>query len=174
MVNHPFPVSSVAKPVERITVETNLAFEQLADAFERQLGRYDHVIGENLASRHADWEEASTTIDAMNGPHGLMIIFRLDLGATASLKGEPRQCLLYLIGNPLVATEIVSNDLRAALLVPFRVEIYAEGGKAMISYDRPSSSLGTLENAAINSIGAALDQKIAAVIAAIALAETTS
>jgi hypothetical protein len=72
-----------------------------------------------------------------------------------------------LVGSPLIATEIVNHDLRAAMLVPFRVEIFADEDGATIPYDLPSSSLATLGNAKIDVIGGQLDDRIAAVIAAL-------
>lgn len=153
--------------IERVTFETDLPYRDLIVAFEKQLGRYDHPIGEQLVRDQVSWAEAEETIGAMKGPHGMMIFFRVDLGPTASLKGERRECTLYLIGNPLIATQIVAHDMRAGLLVPFGVQVYSEGGNGIISYNRPASALATLGNAEIDTIGAGLDEKIAAVLAAI-------
>lgn len=154
--------------IERVTFETDLLYRDLIVDFEKQLGRYDHPIGEQLVRDQVSWTEAETTIGAMKGPHGLMLFFRIDLGQTASLKGERRDCMLYLIGNPLIATEIVALDMRAGLLVPFGVQIYSEGGNGIISYNRPSSMLATLGNAEIDTIGKGLDEKIETVVRAIA------
>jgi hypothetical protein len=54
------------------------------------------------------------------------------------------------------------------MLVPFRVELYANAGKAVISYDRPSSSLSTLENPAFDALGISLDAKMQNLIGALA------
>ena len=54
------------------------------------------------------------------------------------------------------------------MLVPFRVELYADTGNAVISYDRPSSSLATLENRALDALGSSLDEKMQSVIGALA------
>ena len=139
----------------------------LSKAFEGQLQRYRHEAGQGLVERQAAWAEVETVIGPMVGPHGLMIMFQMDLGRTASLRGRRRQCSLYLVGNPLIATEIVNHDLRAAMLVPFRVEVFADEDGAAITYDLPSSSLATLGNAEIDVIGGQLGDKIAAVIAAL-------
>jgi uncharacterized protein (DUF302 family) len=111
----------------------------------------------------------NATLSKMEGPFGLMTFIRLELGTIASLKGTQRQCCLFLVGNPLIATEIVGHDLRGAMLVPFRVEIYrdAEAVGASLSYDLPSSSLATLGNQAIDVIGASLDAKMDKVVAAL-------
>ena len=81
------------------------------------------------------------------------------------LTGTLRACSLYLIGNPLITSEI--TDIRAGTLVPFRVELYADAGKAVISYDRPAS-LSTLENPAFDALGISLDAKMQNLIGALA------
>jgi uncharacterized protein (DUF302 family) len=60
-------------------------------------------------------------------PHGLMIIARVDLGGVASLSGHETRCSLYLVGNPLIANQIISIDLRGSFYVPFRVALYDDG-----------------------------------------------
>lgn len=159
--------SSISADVERVTYETNLPYRDLIVAFENQLGHYDHAIGEQLVRDQVAWAEAETTIGGMKGPHGMMIFFRVDLGPTASLKGDRRECTLYLIGNPLIATQIVAHDMRAGLVVPFGVQVYSEGANGIISFVKPSSALATLGNADIDVIGKGLDEKITAVITAI-------
>ncbi|WP_232037356.1 DUF302 domain-containing protein [Sphingobium amiense] len=157
----------MSSSLDRVIFTSDLPYRELVPAFEAQLGRYDHPIGEQLVRDQATWSDAEATIGRMQGPHGMMIFFRIDLGPTASLKGQRRECTLYLIGNPLIATQIVAHDIRAGLLVPFGVQIYSDGGNAMISYNRPSSALASLGNAEIDKIGQGLDAKIETVIKAI-------
>jgi uncharacterized protein (DUF302 family) len=158
-------------PVERISVETGFSFGELVAAFEKQLGRYDRTTGAELVRKQASWEVVSMTIEAMAGPHGLMIMSHLELGRTVSLKGILRQCSLYLVGNPLIASE--TADIRAGMLVPFRVEIYADESGAVLSYDRPSSSLASLRNKTLDALGLSLDGKMERLIAALALSTET-
>jgi uncharacterized protein (DUF302 family) len=169
MTERAFHITSMTNPVARITVETGFTFETLVAAFEKQLGRYDRSVGAELVKKNASWEEVSATIEAMAGPHGLMIMSHLELGRTVSLKGTPRQCSLYLVGNPLIASE--TADIRAGMLVPFRVEIYVEENGAVLSYDRPSSSLASLRNNTLNTLGVLLDEKMESLIASLALSQ---
>lgn len=150
--------------VMRATVRLDLGYEAAISAFEAALGRYDHDVGERLVETRATWDEVCKAIEAMDGPFGLMVMTRLDLGPIASLKGTARQCALYLVGNPLIATQIVDLDIRAALLVPFRVEIYGDEGRGVLEYDLPSSSLRALGNGDIDAVGASLDQKMSDVV----------
>ena len=91
-----------------------------------------------------------------------MIIARADQGKITSLSGDEKRCLLYLVGNPVIANRILSIDLRASFYVPFRVCLYDDGGPkgAVISYDRPSSFLAALERPELKEFGELLDRKI--------------
>ena len=99
-----------------------------------------------------------------------MIIARADLGAIASLSGREKRCSLYLVGNPVIANQIISIDMRGSFYVPFRVALYDDEGPdgAVIAFDRPSSFLATLGRPEMAEIGHSLDRKIDAVAAAAA------
>ncbi len=160
------PVATYA--IERVTVATNLTYQALIAAFERELGRFKPDVAERLHQRRAPWSEVEAEFTAMAGPHGLMIFFRVEQGQTTVLKADPKSCALYLVGNPLIAEQIISIDVRGSFYVPFRVCVYDPGdGRGCIAYDRPSSFLAALERPELASIGELLDGKMEAVLAAI-------
>jgi len=161
------PVAPVA--TERVTVATGLTYQALTTAFERELGRFKPDVAERLHERRAPWSEVEAEFTAMAQPHGLMIFFRVEQGQTTSLKANPINCALYLVGNPVIAEQIISVDVRGSFYVPFRVCLYDPGGGhgACIAYDRPSSFLAALGRPELASIGELLDGKIGAVVAAI-------
>lgn len=165
-------VTTSTNRVERITVTTQLSYLQLIQAFEEELGHWETQIGNKLVAERSDWAVVKKDVELMTGLHGLMILERVDQGRIASLSGQPVDCILYLVGNPEIATEILRTDVRAGMLVPFRVQLFDDGKNGVISYDRPGSSLDTLGNPALNRVGMDLDQKMAAVVTAI-LARTT-
>jgi len=101
-------------------------FEVLTELL--QLGYLDPLIGARLIERKASWSEVEREMARMAGPRGLMIIFKADQGRIASLSGQERRCSLYLVGNPVIADQIISIDLRASFYVPFRVCLYDDGG----------------------------------------------
>ena len=163
------PPAGVAARIDRSVVATGLTYPALVEAFERELGRWDSSVGARLVERNAVWSEVEREVEGLAGPHGLMIFFRIDQGLVVSLAGVPRRCSLYLVGNPVIAQRILSVDVRASLYVPFRVAIYDEGGPdgAVIAYDRPSSFLAALGHVELAELGALLDRKVEAVVAAI-------
>ncbi len=149
--------------VERVDIWTGLTYDVLVRAFERELGHWDPAAGNLLVERQASWSAVERDVERMAGPHGLMIFFRVNQGAVTSLSGKVKRCSLYLVGNPVIANQILSIDLRASFYVPFRVCLYG----AVISYDRPSSFLGQLGRPELKEIGALLDQKIDGVVDAL-------
>jgi hypothetical protein len=150
-------------------IATGLSYDDLVTAFERELGRWEPASGVALAERRAPWSEVETEVDRMAGVHGLMIFYRADQGAITSLSGRPKRCSLYLVGNPVIANEIIEVDVRASFYVPFRVCLYDDGGPggASIGFDRPSSFLGLLARPELHTLGLLLDQKIDSVVDAL-------
>jgi uncharacterized protein (DUF302 family) len=160
-------VATVA--IERVTIATGLTYEALTAAFDRQFGRFKPDVADRLHQRRAPWSEVEAEFTAMAEPHGLMIFFRVEQGKTTSLKSNPINCALYLVGNPVIAEQIISIDVRGSFYVPFRVCLYDpdDSHDARIAYDRPSSFLAALGRPELTDIGELLDGKIEAVVAAI-------
>jgi uncharacterized protein (DUF302 family) len=165
----PAQPGSVAIRHERVA--TGLSYDQLVQAFERELGHLDPAVPKHLIAWKAEWTEVEREIGKAAGPHGLMIIARADQGPLISLAGARKLCTLYIVGNPVIASRIIDIDIRASFYVPFRVALYDDGGPdgAVIAFDRPSSFLAGLGQPEIEEIGRSLDRKIDAVIAAIRL-----
>ena len=148
--------------VEHVEVPTALAYDDLIHAFERELGRLDAEAAQSWIAQKTPWSEVRSEIERMAGPRGLMIIYRADQGAITSLAGTLRRSSLYIVGNPVIANEIIGIDLRASFYVPFRVCVYDDGapGGAVIAYDRPSSFLEGLRRPELRVFGDLLDRKI--------------
>ena len=161
--------SEKLKEIKHTEVATGRTYESLVEAFEHELGYLDPMVGARLLEQKAPWNEVEHEMTRMAGPRGLMIIFRADQGKITSLSGQEKRCSLYLVGNPVIADQIISIDLRASFCVPFRVCLYDNGGPdgAVISYDRPSSFLAALGKPELKKFGALLDGKIDDVVAAI-------
>jgi uncharacterized protein (DUF302 family) len=162
-------LSRKAAAIEHTDVSTGLSYAELVKAFEHELGRWNPATAENLVQRKAGWEEVEAEAASAGGARGLMIIHSIDQGAVTSLSGRAKDCRLYLVGNPVIATRILDIDPRGAFYVPFRVCLYSDGGAggAGIYYDRPSSFLAALGHAGLAEIGSQLDAKIDDVVATI-------
>ncbi|ACS98919.1 DUF302 domain-containing protein [Paenibacillus sp. JDR-2] len=168
-MRHGEPITAGYAMIVREDIPTGLSYEALVAAFERQMGRWDPYIGNQLVRQQASWEQVEAAVKPMEGPHGLMILSEVNQGELLSLQSGIKQCRLYLVGNPLIAEPILAVDRRASLYVPFRVTLYDNGGPrgAIISFDRPSSFLGALHQPTLAPYGKLLDTKIYSVVRSI-------
>jgi len=159
-------VSNSRFTVEHVRVATDKPFEEVAKAFERQLGRFDPDVYRSLAAG-GDAEGARARIEAMAGPSGLMAFGTNDHGALLRLAGQKRKAVQYVVGNPLFALRMTQHDIRASLYAPLRVLLYEnEEGRTCLEYDRPSSLFGQFDDDRIAPVAAMLDQKLEALAAA--------
>jgi len=146
--------------IERTTVCSGRPFNDFVSSFEREVGKWDESVGQQLLEDKAPWTNVQSSIAKMSGTHGLIILHKADQGAITSLSGKTKECSLYLVGNPVIANQILDIDPLACLYVPFRVALYHDGEESLMSYDRPSSFLGALNNSQLFEIGKKLDEKI--------------
>ena len=146
--------------VDHVRLETDKPFEDVAKAFERQLGRFDPDVAKPLIAG-GDIEEARAKIEAMAGPSGFMLFGTTDHGALLRLAGQKRKAIQYVVGNPLFALQMTRHDLRAGLYAPLRVLLYEdERGRTCLEYDRPSSLFGQFNDDRISPTAAMLDKKL--------------
>jgi uncharacterized protein (DUF302 family) len=146
--------------VDHVRLESDQPFEDVAYAFERQLGRFDPDVAKPLIVG-GDIEEARAKIEAMAGPSGLLLFGRTDHGALLRIVGQKRKASQYLVGNPLYALQMTQHDIRAGLYAPLRVLLYEDDrGRTCLEYDKPSSLFGQFQNDRISPTAAMLDTKL--------------
>ena len=151
--------------VDHVRLATDKPFEEVTQAFEAQLGKFDGDV-RKAATASEDIEEAKAKITAMAGPSGFMLFGTSDHGALLRLAGQKRKAIQYVVGNPLFALQMTQHDIRASLYAPLRVLIYEDvQGKTCVEYDRPSSLFGQFGNDRIAPTAAMLDRKLEALVA---------
>ena len=151
--------------VDHVRLAADKPFEEVAKAFERQLGRFDPDVNKSLAPG-GDAEGARARIEAMAGPSGFMLFGTSDHGSLLRLAGQKRKAVQYVVGNPLIALQMTRHDIRASLYAPLHVLIYEnEDGKTCVEYDRPSSLFGQFGDDRISPTAAMLDKKLEALVA---------
>jgi uncharacterized protein (DUF302 family) len=162
--------------VTHIGVSTGLGYRQLIDAFERSIGHWDPATGESLRREAASWPRVEATVAKTAEPIGLMVMAKIDQGRLTSLSGTAKHCTLYLVGNPVIANQIIDIDLRGSFYVPFRVAIHDDGdaNDGIISYDLPSSFLAALDRPELTSIAKSPDKKMDKVISALTATPKTA
>jgi len=154
--------------VNHISVVAEKPYEQVAQALEGQLGRFDPEVYNSLAG-DTDPDGARAKIQAMTGPSGFMLFNTFNHGwLPLHILGQVQKVMVYVFGNPLFALELKQGDIRAALYAPLRLLHYEnDEGKTCLEYDRPSSIFGQFGNARINAFAAELDRKVEALVATV-------
>ena len=152
--------------VDHVRLETDKPFEDVAKAFERQLGRFDPDLYQPLAAS-GDAKGVRAKIEAMAGPSGFMLFGTNDHGALLRLVGQKRKAVQYVVGNPLFALQMTQHDIRAGLYAPLRVLLYEdERGRTCLEYDKPSSLFGQFNDDRITPVATLLDRKLEALVSA--------
>ena len=160
------PMNDSRFTVDHVRLATDKPFEEVAQAFERQLGRFDPDVYKSLAAS-GDAEGVRAKIETMAGPSGFMLFGTNDHGALLRIVGQKRKAIQYVVGNPLFAVQMTQHDIRASLYAPLRVLLYEdERGRTCLEYDKPSSLFGQFQNDRISPTAAMLDKKLEALVAA--------
>ena len=126
-------------PINLLTFNSSKTFDQVVSDFEKQLGRFD----ETQASKSPDFP---SYVRRMEGSSGLMILGMFDMSNLPALAASSTRARQYLVGNPLIASEMASHNTLTALYAPIRVLIYTHEGRTCISYDQPSTTFGRLQS----------------------------
>ena len=150
----------------RVTCDSDLGFIETRARFDERVPEFEGATSVDLVLREAPWSDVRAAVDARVGPTGLVALARLDQGALLSLEGEPLEATLYLVGNPILAREVIGREPAAALYAPFRVAIYRDEIGAHVAYNKPSSVFASLGSPGIDHIAAELDDKIRTVVEA--------
>jgi uncharacterized protein (DUF302 family) len=146
--------------VDHVRRTTDKPFEEVAQAFERPLGRFEPDVYKALAAG-GNAEGARAKIEGMAGPSGFMLFATHNHGALLRLAGQQRKAIQYVVGNPLFALQMTQHDIRASLYAPLRVLIYEnDEGKTCVEYDKPSSLFGQFNDDRIASVAGLLDRKL--------------
>jgi uncharacterized protein (DUF302 family) len=88
------------------------------------------------------WSMADTLarLSAVIAARGMVVFAVVDLGSSAREAGhELRATTLVVFGSPAAAARVIAAAPLAALDVPFRVVVWADGYQTRLSYDAPSA-----------------------------------
>ncbi len=141
-------------PINLLTFNSSKTFDEVVSDFEKQLGRLNQ---EEALSAPVNFTES---VKQMEGSSGLMVIAVLEMDRLVpALTASSTRARQYLVGNPLVASQMAKIDTLAALYAPPRVLIYTRDEKTWIAYDQPSTTFGRLASAEILQTGKELDRK---------------
>lgn len=143
------------------------------DDFHDFRARYeDAAPAYDLAARipHlSSWDEVLKDVDAV-APYGFVRYATIDATPTFSVAGHEARSVIYLMGNHTIAETMYRHDPGVLLYAPLRLCLYEDlDGRAHLSIDQPSDQFGSLGHPDITSVGRLLDEKLAALLAALSV-----
>ena len=93
--------------------------------------------------------------------NGMMVMGELHQGKVLAMTGLRTQSETVFVGNPTVGKKLFSAEPGAGLVVPVRINLYADAdGHTILSYIPPSQELGAFDNAEVTGVAKMLDQKL--------------
>jgi len=148
--------------VRHVSMKIRSGFESFTHNLERSLGRFDPALCKDIEK---DPSGVRRRIEQAAGEEGLMLFNIRDHGRLLKVIGAPGKARQYVIGNPLIAITMTSQDIRAGLYAPLAVFVYEAGdGSTMVEYDMPSTLFGQFGDPKITAVGRTLDKKLADLI----------
>ena len=143
-----------------VTFDSRSDFDSTRARFDERVPLLDPSVNINLVSSQAAWSEVEAAITQTLGRSGFVAVSRLDQGSLMSLRGTALHATQYLVGNPLVATEVIGSVRKGSLFAPFQAAIYEDQSGVHVSYMLPSSLFASLDHREVTAIGERLDAKI--------------
>lgn len=141
-------------------------FAQVVEVLEAQLG---HITGEQLrqiAQSSASADEYARAIQPFIGPSGLISFTEIDHGIWISMFYKPLKAKLYILGNPLFAKDMLTQDAGIGLYVPTRLYVYEDKqAVTQLAYDQLSDFANQFNDPTLTAVAKTVDEKLDALVA---------
>jgi hypothetical protein len=92
-----------------VTFDSRSDFESTRARFDERVPLLDPAVTANLVTSQPPWSQVQAAITPTLGPTGFLAVSRLDQGALMTLRGPALHATQYLVGNPLIATEVITT-----------------------------------------------------------------
>lgn len=103
-------------------------------------------------------EGAVSQLKKMVAGSGMMIMGELHQGKVLSMTGLKLQSETVFVGSPTIGKDLFSAEPGVGLVVPIRVNVYADAqGQTVVSYIPPSEQLSAFHDAKVDQIATMLD-----------------
>ena len=107
-------------------------------------------------------DETVSQLTKMVADGGMMVMGELHQGKVLAMTGLKVQSETLFVGSPTVGKKLFSAQPGAGLVVPVRINIYADAqGRTVVSYIPTSQQLSDFDNEAVDQIAKMLDGNLA-------------
>ncbi|SDY58791.1 hypothetical protein SAMN05421684_0502 [Asanoa ishikariensis] len=159
-------ISESRYQADRYRISVEASFEDFRRRYETAVPALDYAALNALIARGADWSEVTAQVDAA-APWGFLRYWSSDDGPLMRLAHDPGECVVYLMGNHVLAERMYRYDQAAMLYAPLRPMIASRAGETHFIIERPGatfSSFGAVGADDIAEVGIELDHKLAALL----------
>lgn len=106
-------------------------------------------------------EEVLSRLKKAVANNGMMVMGELHQGKIMEMTGLKIQSETVFVGNPTVGKELFSSDSGVGIVVPVRINVFADAaGNTIVSYVPPSHLLGEFSNPKVTEVAKMLDGKL--------------
>ncbi|MBE1604344.1 hypothetical protein [Actinopolymorpha pittospori] len=160
MANAPATSTYTAR---RLTVPLNRPYDDAVRTFERLVPAADAASFFKL-----DTWDAVVRLMSEEAPHGFLRYQSLDISPFMATSGAAGECVVYLMGNHVIAERMYRHDHSVMLYAPLHLLIHADAsGQAVFVIDQPSTLFASFHDPAITAVGHELDEKVSALLVAL-------
>lgn len=144
-----------------VTFPSSKPYEQVIQSLESLLGEGDVKSFAQMVRETGTWDEFVRETEQRVGQSGFVIFAEMDHGAWMSLVPKRMKGKLYVIGNPLIAKQMLEHVPEIGLYVPVRIYVYEdERGTTRIDYDEVLPIFERFGNERVNEVARGLDHKL--------------
>jgi uncharacterized protein (DUF302 family) len=150
---------------ERIEWVVNQPFARTLAKLHSTLSR-PKVLKMLVFMRLGGKSKLKSYLNSVAGESGLMILGTVQHGMLYRLLEDgPTRAQMFLIGNPLIALNMMRVHADSGVYAPLRVMFSEDGSnKTVITYDRPSKMFAQWQESIFQQTGQVLDGKLETVI----------
>jgi hypothetical protein len=147
--------------VQRLSLVSAKPFDAVVTTFGSAIGHPDMREFEKDLAAAKSSEELHHVVERAVGKTGIMEFARFDLGLVLAIeRGGPVRSLRFLVGNPVIMSEMARYVPDAGSYAPVTVLIDERTDGVHLSYDKMASFLTPYGNAEALKVAKDLDSKV--------------
>jgi Uncharacterized conserved protein len=157
--------------IEHIVITSNQPYEKVLEGLMNRLGsvegwRETAPRVRAMATAQASWEQISEAVKKNLGTSDFLLFNTVEHTPLLTLAGKTSRATQFLVGNPLLATQMSRFLPEIALYAPLRFVVYEdEAGKTFVAYDTFVSLLVQYQREEITSVAQIVEQKLEVLLA---------